>query len=66
MLFNKPIGFLIDTGSQVILIPHATVHDRCGFPIYIQYNAKGVEVRAYGGAVVPILGVINNGKKIFR
>ena len=61
MLFDKPIEFLVDTGSQVTLIPHAAAHD-----LGVDFSpAEGVEVHAYGGALVSILGVIINAKIAF-
>ena len=61
MLFDKSVEFLIDTGSQVTLIPHAAAHD-----LSVDFSsAEGVEVRAYSSAVVPILRVINNAKIVF-
>ena len=43
------------------LIPHAAAHDLGVDFLYV----KAVEVRVYGGAVVPILVVTNNVKIAF-
>ena len=43
------------------MIPHAAAHD-----LGVDFSpAEGVEVRAYGGALLPILGVIRNDKIAF-
>ena len=63
-LGNADIDFLIDTGSQVTMIPQSFA-DRTGYDIsFPSFNES--RVTAYGGQKIPITGVLRGAKLIYK